>query len=589
MRILPRIRNGGAGVRSARGVQLVAVRGLVVAVAAAVGAAGLGQGAAVAVTGPTGSPTGGAVEFVLTGHGLTVQDAFEVLDAPSVHISLAPSAVDAMTRSRDGALAALREGARVYGWNQALGPLKDHPLSHEDQLKFQENMLLSHAAGVGPAVPDRVARLALVLKANQMAAGDMGVRPDVPQRLLTLVNAGVTPVMPQIGSLGTGDLQPQAAAGLVATGGQAPARYDGRTGPASQILPMAGIDQPFAFQQGEALPMISGSTVMTAMFLATLQRAAALTDLTEGAFALFMEATRAEASSLDLRTHAARGIPAEMTVVRQLRAIVDGSQWMTDEGRAQLDRALGKEPHPRVQDAVSVRAAPHVIATVRQDLAEDYVIAAREENASTSNPLIFPKASGDGWEFVMGGNWDGAMIGHAADTLNADMVMLGQLSQTLSARLLSPGWSYGLPANLAGGKVGLNSGMVQVQSVAVALIPEMQTAVAPSAVLNVPAKDGQEDLNTMAMASVRNLAANQGRLATILAIQYLMDSQAIDLIQPKMAPLVLGNGSQLLQHTIRAHIPALVDDRWMMPDEQEAIQLINNGTLLTAVRDAESR
>lgn len=567
---------------------MIGVRGLALAVAVAVvGAAGLTQPAA-AVTGRPGVPPGGhPVDLVLTGHDLTVKEAFEILHASSVHVTLAPSAVTAMTRSREGALRALGGGARVYGWNQALGPLKDHPLTTAEQLKFQKNVLLSHAAGVGPALPAPVARLALVLKANQMAGALMGVRPQVPERLLELVNAAVTPVMPEIGSLGTGDLQPQAAAGLVAFGGPADATYHGRTGPASRILPMAGIRDPFEFQQGEALPMISGSTVVTAMFLADLQRAAALTDLSEGAFALFMEATRAEASSLDLRTHAARGIPAEMTVVRQLRAIVRGSQWMTDRGRAQLDRANGKEPHPRVQDAVSVRAAPHLIATVRQDLTQDYLIAQREANSAASNPLVFPDANGTGYRFVMGGNWDGTMLGHAADTLNADMVLLGLLSQALSARLLSPTLSYGLPANLAGGEVGLNSGMVQVQSVAVALIPQMQIDAAPAAVLNVPAKDGQEDLNSMAMTSVRNLTGNTGRLGILLAIQYMMDAQGISLIQQKMTGLRLGGGSQVLQHTIRAQLPELVDDRWMMPDEQEAIRLVTNGTLLAAVHRAE--
>lgn len=534
-----------------------------------------------------GHTAGKRVRLVLNGSNFTVRNAFDILEADSVQVQLSGKATAAMERSREGALAALSGGARVYGWNQALGPLKDRPLNDEEQRQFQRNTLLSHAAGVGPALPDRVARLALIIKANQMARAAVGVRPEVAQRLLDLVNAGITPVMPQIGSLGTGDLQPQAAAGLVAIGEQAPAHYQGRELPAAQVLPMAGLG-PFEFQQGEALPMISGSTVVAAQFLDAMHQATDLADLTEGAFALFMEATRAEQSSLDQRTHDERHIPEQNAVVARLRALIHGTQWMTDEGRAQLDEALGKEPTPRVQDSVSVRAAPHVIAVLRHDLADDATTARREANSSTSNPLVFPKKSGGGYEFVMGGNWDGAMLGHAADTLNADIVDTAVLSQELSGRLLSSKWSYGLPANLAGGSVGLNSGLVQVQTVSAALIPEMQTSALPASVLSRPVKEGQEDHNTMAMASVRNTLANLGRLPTVLAVQYLMAAQGVDLIKDKMTGLDLGSGTQLIQDAIREHIPALGDDRWQTPDLLAATDLVTGGDLLTALRQGEA-
>ncbi|WP_062441073.1 HAL/PAL/TAL family ammonia-lyase [Herbidospora daliensis] len=525
------------------------------------------------------------VRLSLDGEHLTVRDAFAVLEADTVQVKLDPEAVTAMKRTRRGALAALKGGARVYGWNQALGPLKDHPLDATQQRRFQRNMLLSHAAGTGPALPDRVARLALIIKANQMARADEGVRPEVPQRLLDLVNAGITPVMPQIGSLGTGDLQPQAAAGLVAIGEQAPARYRGEERPAAQILPMAGLSTDFEFQQGEALPLISGSTVAAAQFLDAVHQAESLADLAEGAFALFMEATRAEQSSLDRRTHDERHIPEQKAVAARIRTLIKGSQWMTDRGRAQLDTALGQEPHPRIQDAVSVRAAPHILAVLRRDLAHCRTILRREINSSTSNPLIFPKAGG-GYEFVMGGNWDAAMMGHAADTLNADVADVAVLSQELSGRLLSSRWSYGLPANLAGGVVGLNSGLVQVQTVAAALIPEMQSNAFPASVLSRPVKDGQEDHNSMAMASIRKTLANLGQLPTVLAVQYLMAAQGIDLIKDKMTGLSLGAGTNALHQAIRKRVPALVDDRWMSPDLQAVTNAVTNGELLATVRAA---
>ncbi|NRQ32788.1 aromatic amino acid lyase [Nonomuraea sp. NN258] len=516
------------------------------------------------------------VELVLTGGAFSIRDAFAVLDGRPLTVRLAPAARARMTQAREGALAAL-ESQRVYGWNQALGPLKDRPLTVDEQRLFQRNTLRSHAAGVGPALPDNVARLALVLKANQMARGKVGVRPEVPERLLAMVNAGVVPVMPQIGSLGTGDLQPQAAAGLAAIGEDAPVRYRGGQGPASAMLPLAGLPRDFVLEAGEALPIISGSTVVAASLLHAVHRADALADQAEGAFALFLEATRAERGSLDGRTHAERHIPEENAIAARLRALVAGSGWMTEEGRKRLDPA---NYHPRVQDAVSVRAAPHIMAGLRKVLGDARTTLIREANSSTSNPLVFRRKDGKGHEFVMGGNWDGSIMGHTADTLNAEIADLGVLSQELSARLLSPSWSYGLPANLAGGAVGLNSGLVQVQTVATALVPEMQIRATPAGTLSRPAKNGQEDHNTMAMASVRNLHANLDRLETVLAVQFLMSAQGIDLIAARMRPLPLGVGTRYLHAQFRRYVRPLGDDRYLTPDLLRATWLVRNNRLL---------
>jgi histidine ammonia-lyase len=524
-------------------------------------------------------PPAPVLGLALDGKSFTLRDAFAILDGRPIHARLAPDVADVLDRTRAGALAAL-DSQRVYGWNQALGPLKDRPLSLEEAEQFQRNVLRSHAAGVGEPLPDDVVRLALVIKANQLARGKVGVRPAVPQRLLDLVNAGVVPRMPGIGSLGTGDLQPQAAAGLAALGGEAPVRYRGMEGPASAMLPRAGLPRDFTFQAGEALPIVSGSTVLAATLMHAVHRATALADQAEGAFALFMEATRAERGSLDARTHRERHIPEENAVAARLRAMVAGSGWMTEEGRRRLDPA---NYEPRIQDAVSVRAAPHILAGLRQVLADARQALVREANSSTSNPLIFRREQGRGYEFVMGGNWDGSVMGHLADSLNAELTDVGVLSEGLSGRLLSPRWSYGLPANLAGGTVGLNSGMVQVQTVAAALVPEMQVRATPAGTLSRPVKDGQEDHNTMAMASVRHLHENLDRLEIVLAVQYLMAAQGIDLIAAKMAGLPLGPVTRTLHAELRRYVPPLADDRYLTPDLEQVIRLVRERRLVPVV------
>jgi histidine ammonia-lyase len=525
-------------------------------------------------------PGPSVVELELTGDSLSWSQLASLLDADSVAVRLSPRSRHTMATARDGALAALAAGQRVYGWNQALGPLKDEPLNPADQQEFQRRVLRSHAAGVGPALSDRVARLALVLRANTMARGTMGVRAEFVDRILQLVNAGVTPVMPQIGSLGTGDLQPMAAAGLVLTGEPAPARFAGRTGPAPDILAAAGLPTTFTLDAGEALPLVSGSSVVTARYIDAVIRTERLADAFDAGFALFLEATRAEQGAFDPRTHAERRIPAEVEAAGLTRALICGTGWMTDEGR----RRIGEEG-PRIQDAVSVRATPHIMGALRQTLADARGHIEREANASTSNPLLFPKPGG-GYEFVMGGNWDAALLGHEIDALNAQVADLGVLSQELSARLLADKWSYHLPPNLAGGAVGLNSGMVQVHSVAVALVPEMQVRAVAAGTLSRPAKFGQEDHNTMAMASVRGLHDNLDRLEIVLAVHVMMAAQGIDLIMDKMAGLPLGSGTARVHAAVRHHIAPLVDDRYMTPDLDGSIALVQGGELSRVVRAA---
>ncbi|UGQ13393.1 aromatic amino acid ammonia-lyase [Yinghuangia sp. ASG 101] len=515
--------------------------------------------------------------ITLDGDHLTVEQMRAVLRGKAGEVRLAPEAAAGMRTARAGALAALDAGQRVYGWNQALGPLKDRPLTDAEQRDFQARVLRSHAAGTGDELPPGIARLALVLRANAMARARMGVRPEMVERMLALVNAGVTPVMPSIGSLGTGDLQPMAAAGLVLTGDAGTARLrEGSVRGAREVLREAGLPVDFPLEAGEALPLISGSGVLTARYLASVDRSEQFLDEFRGAFALFMEATRAEAGSLDARTHAERRIPAEELEAALLREATHDSAWMTEEGRARFG-----ETSPRVQDAVSVRAAPHIVATARQTLDEARTIITREANASTSNPLLFER-SDQTWEFVMGGNWDGAQIGHAIDTLNAQITDVSVLSHELSGRLIASKWSYGLPDNLAGPPVGLNSGMVQVQTVGAALIPEMQARAMPAGVLSRPEKFGQEDHNTMAMASVRNLDENLRRAEVVLAVQFLLAAQGIDLARPTMGELPLAKATDDLHRRFRERVAVLGDDRWMTPDVDTAVAMVRGGALRLA-------
>lgn len=551
-------------------------------------------------------------EVIVDGDRISTDTIRRVLAGNDLTFTLPARTSQKLAYARRGALEHLNEGnQRVYGWNQALGPLHHASLTPEQQVAFQKNVLRSHASGVGKPVPERVTRLALLLRANTMARGHMGVRPELVQRILSFLNAGVTPVIPRTGPLGTGDLQPMAEAGLVLTGDRATrntrAWYQGRRMPAHQAVRDAGLGAEFALESGEALPLISGNSVLTARYAHDVVRAAGLLNHTEKAFALFMEATRAEAGSLDARTHAERKFPEQANVARRIRELVHGSTWMTEEGRQAYEahpETLGSHT-PRVQDAVSVRAAPHIIATARQTINEAWAIITSEANASTSNPLLFcdrsqsrprsPSPSRPRFrscEFVMGGNWDGTRIGHAIDTLNAQMTDVALLLHALGERLMGREWSYGLTPNLVGvwsdeDKAGLNSGMVQVETVAAAVIPEMQTRAAPSGVLSRPVKVGQEDHNPMAVASVQNLDDNLERFEKVLAVTLMMTAQGVDIVQqmnpakggdPYMKGLPMAERTEAIHREIRRVVPRVTKDEWLAPHLMNMIAWVHSAT-----------
>lgn len=523
-------------------------------------------------------------ELVLDGSSLTWADVERLLAGDPCKVVLSEVAATHMRATRTSALQQFEENPalRVYGWNQALGPLKDRPLSPGDQLQFQKNILLSHHAGVGKNLPAHVARLALVIRANSLARGTAGVRPEMVQRILDVVNCGAAPLMPDTGSMGTGDLQPMAAAGLYITGveGTQALCPNGDVHTAQEIFTHFGVEPTFEFAAGEAIALISGSAVLSASLANALAHVSAQVDTFLGGFALFAEATRAEKQAFDVRMHRERHIPDEERAAQSILALIADSRWSTFEGRERAG-----ELAPRVQDATSVRSVPHQLASILQEMSRARLEIEREINASTCNPILLPTNDG-GYEFLAGGNWDATVLGHVAHTLNVCLTRLAVLSKDLSGRLIYEGWNFGLPASLAGGVLGLNSGMTLLHSTGAALIPEMQVRANPVGTLSFPIKGGQEDHNTMAMAAVHNLESNIRRFNTLLAVLVLMGAQGIYLLAPTMGELSLGTGSGRLYAQLREQIAPLDEDRVLTHDLATATALVASGALARCVREA---
>lgn len=535
-----------------------------------------------AMTSSQGSPP--RETLVLDGCSLSWGDLELVLSGKPLHVELSDVARQHMQTVRDAALTSLDTNPelRVYGWNQALGPLKDRPLSVEEQSAFQINVLRSHHAGVGRILPEKVARLALIIRANTLARGTAGVRPELVERIIDVVNAGLYPQMPDTGSMGTGDLQPMAAAGLFLIGDAQAYALCEHCG--KHEAPVAckknGLAPTFTLEAGEAIALISGSAVLSAALAEAVFRIEQQTQTFIGGFSLFCEATRAEKHAFDVRMHNERHIPAEITAAESIMALIGDSRWSTVEGRYRAGETV-----PRVQDATSVRSVPHHLAAILQQLEQAKTELERDINASTCNPIILPDQQGN-YEFLSGGNWDGTVLGHAAHSLNVCITRLAVLTKDLAGRLTYEGWSYGLPPSLAGGQLGLNSGMTLLHTTGAALIPEMQVRANPLGTLSFPIKGGQEDHNTMAMAAVHNLMSNVRRADILLSILLLMSAQGIYLLHRLMDGLALGTGSGKVYAALRKSVAPLEEDRALAGDLDTVTELVREGVIADAVTDA---
>jgi histidine ammonia-lyase len=386
--------------------------------------------------------------------------------------------------------------------------------------------------------------------------GNSGVRLALVQRLVDFINANVYPELPQIGSLGVGDLQPMAHLGLCLAGmPEGRAHFRGESGESPEILKKAGISPvEFPFAQREALSLLSGSTVVLAASIYAWYKAQHLLDLSDVALALSMEAFRGELDAFDLRIHEARHIAGQMETAQRIRLLLSGSELVSEHTRKHYEGDV-----PRVQDPVSFRASPQVHGAVRDALGYVETVLVREMNASTDNPLFFEDTEGR-LESLSGGNFHGALLSYAMDLLGIVTTDLGVLSERRSARLLDPNMSYGLPYNLVLDAIGLNTGFALVQANATALVGEMRNLANPASTGSIPSKNNQEDHNSMGMGAARKALQILEHLEIVLAVELLCASQGIDIILKHLNFPSLGQGTQQLHLRIREDVPPMVTD-----------------------------
>jgi histidine ammonia-lyase len=453
-------------------------------------------------------------------------------------------------------------GDAAYGINTGFGLLAQTRIPTEQLELLQRNLLLSHAAGVGAALPDAVVRLILVLKINALARGHSGISMTVIHALLALLEQEVYPVIPAQGSVGaSGDLAPLAHLSTVLLGiGQV--RVRGAVLPAAEGLALAGLE-PLKLRAKEGLALINGTQVSTALALAGLFGAEDVFAAAVVAGAMSVDALKGSDSPFDARIHEVRGQPGQIDVAREYRDLISGSAIRASH----LDCT-------RVQDPYSFRCQPQVMGACLDLIRNCSITLALEANAVTDNPLLFVEAG----DVLSGGNFHAEPVAFAADTLALALAEIGSLSERRVAVLVDPKMS-GLPAFLVENS-GVNSGFMIAQVTAAALVSENKTIATPCSVDSIPTSANQEDHVSMATHGARRLRAMVDNAAAVIGIELLAAAQGIDFHRPAQSSTNL----EQVHKSIRRDVAHYHVDRYFSPDIQAAQHWVISGRFSPLVK-----
>lgn len=478
-------------------------------------------------------------------------------------VSLAPAARASLQQTRAHLEAALARGETIYGVNTGFGALSDTRIAVGELGVLQQNLLRSHAVGVGPALPGEIVRALLLLRAHTLALGASGVTPELPEFLLTLLAHDIRPVVPSQGSVGaSGDLAPLAHLALVLIG-EGDAWYRGHVLSGREALAAAGL-APRVLGPKEGLSLINGTQVMTAIAALALIDAAELVAAADVIGALSLDALLGTAAATDPRIHAGKPHAGQKRSAAVIRGLLDGSP-LNDS-----HRDCGE-----VQDAYCLRCMPQVHGAVRGALA--YVAGAVqvEVNSFTDNPLVLARDDG-GYDVVSGGNFHGATVAVPIDHMTAAITTLATISERRTDRMMNPTSSRGLPPFLAANP-GVESGFMMAHVTASALASECKTLSFPASVDTIPTSAGKEDHVSMGPIAARKLRSAVDAVAHVLAVEAIAAARAVDLRGIATSPPLMR-----VHACIREHVAPFTGDRSMAADVERVAAAIVAGELRAA-------
>ncbi len=499
---------------------------------------------------------------ILNGKSLALAQ-IEAVSLANCRVEIAPGARARMAASRATIEEILDAGQTVYGVNTGFGKLSDVRIPHESLAQLQTNLVRSHAGGVGNPLSEAESRAMLLLRANVLAKGFSGNRPELVDLLVAMLNAGVHPVIPEKGSVGaSGDLAPLAHLALLVIG-EGEAFYRGERMSGDEALRCAGL-VPLQLAAKEGLALLNGTQAMTAVGALAIARARRLVQLADVAGAMSLDSLKGTPAAFDARIHDARPHAGQIAAAAHLVALLEGSEI----------RESHREHCSRVQDAYCLRCMPQVHGAVRDVLAHVTSIVETEAGSATDNPLVFPPVTSEvqGHEVLSGGNFHGAPLAYAFDYAAIAITDLAGITERRIDRLLNPDINEGLPAFLSTDP-GLSSGFMIAQIVAAALINECQVLASPSSTGNIPTDGGKEDHVSMGMTGALKLRQIVENAERIVAIELMCGVQALEFRRPLQSSAQL----ERVHAAVRAVVPRLEQDRTLAPDIDALAAAVRKG------------
>ncbi len=497
--------------------------------------------------------------IVLTGQDLTLEEVVLVC-RKDAQVTLSDAAKQSIIESREVVNQIVDEERVVYGITTGFGKFSDVVISSDECKLLQKNLIVTHAVGAGEAFPRDAARGIILLRINNLAKGFSGARMEVVQTMIDMLNKGVTPVVPQKGSLGaSGDLAPLSHMVLPMLG-LGKAEYKGEILDGAEAMARAGIPT-IELSAKEGLALINGTQVMTATGALTVYDAISLLKVADIAAALSFEAHNGVIDALDSRIHVIRPHQGQMDTARIVKRLLEGSKNTTRQGEV------------RVQDAYSLRCVPQVHGASKDAINFVKKKIEIEINSVTDNPIILKETM----ECISGGNFHGQPMALPFDFLGIAIAELADISERRLERLVNPALS-GLPAFLTRDG-GVNSGFMIVLYSAASLVSENKVLAHPASVDSIPSSANQEDhvsMGTIAARKAREILENARR---VLAMELMCACQAIDLRGDKG----LGIGTKPAYETIRALVAHLEEDRPLYEDINKCESVIIDGSLVSNV------
>lgn len=508
---------------------------------------------------------------MIVGVSLSIEDLEDVARRGRA-VAFGAHARERVERSRAAVEAIAEAGDAaplVYGINTGFGALSETRISAHDVRQLQKNLVRSHSTGVGPDLGIAEVRGMMLLRAQVLALGASGARPELVELLLAMLDRRVHPRIPAQGSVGaSGDLAPLAHLALAMIGEGEAEIGDGPFMPSAQAMSAAGI-APVVLEAKEGLALINGTQFMASLGALALLDAERLCTVADIAGAMSLEALKGSSRPFDERLHAARPHPGQCTVARNMRTLLAHSEIMESH------RDCGK-----VQDAYSLRCIPQVHGATRDALSWVRSVLEREINAVTDNPSVFLNGSGEA-DVISGGNFHGQPLALALDLSAIAVAELANISERRVEQLVNPALSTGLTPFLALGN-GLHSGFMIAQVASASLVSENKILCHPASVDSIPSSAGKEDHVSMGSVSARKLQQILTNVRHALAIEILTAAAGLD----QRAPLQPSHGVAAAHAAVRAGVAPLIEDRPLYRDIAKVAEIVSSGTLVAA---AEAR